>query len=88
MFVICQAAKLVSATQAAGNSKHPDFVAAQQDRAASATAALGAVSSVPEVGALLTAPSADNARKLASAIEEQDLSAQVGSLLPAPDSYK
>ena len=88
LFVIGQAAKLVSAIQAAGNSKHPAFVAAQTERAAAAKAALNAVNSLPEVAALLAAPSAEAGRKLADAIKNQDLSGQVGSLLPAPASYK
>ncbi len=85
MFVEGQAAKLVSATQAANKSDHPKYKEAQQARIASATKAL---SNVAEAKAFLADPSDANARKLVEAIKDKDLSAQVGSLLPAKDSYK
>jgi hypothetical protein len=87
MFVTGQAAKLVSAA-AAAKSDNAAYKAAQVKRAKDAAAALAAVKSVPEAAALVAAPTADNARKLTAAIAGKDLTAEVGSLLPAKDSYK
>jgi hypothetical protein len=54
-----------------------------------ATTALNAVKGqVPEAAALLAAPTDENARKLVDAIATKDLSPQVGSLLPAKNTYK
>ena len=83
MFVIGQAAKLVSA--AGAKSDNAAYSAAQAKRVADATAAL---KNVPDAAALIAAPTADNARKLAAAIAGKDLTKEVGSLLPAKDSYK
>ena len=87
-FIIGQAAKLVSATAAMNKSDHPAYKEGQKKRAELARAGLSAVKDVPEVAALLADPSETNARKLTAAIEKQDLSAKVKSLLPAKDSYK
>ena len=38
--------------------------------------------------ALLANPTADEARALVAAIQGQDLSGEVGGMLPAKDSYK
>ncbi len=85
MFVEGQAAKLVSAASAMNKSDHPKYKEAQKARFDSASKALA---NVPEAKALLADPSDANARKLVEAIKDKDLSAQVGSLLPAKDSYK
>lgn len=85
LFVEGQAAKLVSATQAANKSDHPKYKEAQQARIESAKKALA---NVAEAKDFLADPSDANARKLVEAIKDKDLSAQVGSLLPAKDSYK
>ena len=87
-YVIGQAAKLVSATAAADNSDHPKYKAAQQQRVADAKKALSAVKSVPAAAALVAQPSEENARKLVAAIQRKNLSADVGSLLPAKSTYK
>ena len=87
-FVVGQAAKLVSASAAASKSDNADYQAAQQTRISAATKALSAVTSVPEAGALIADPSEENARKLVVAIQDKDLSAEVGPLLPPESSYK
>ena len=88
MFVTGQAAKLVSATEAMGKSDHAKYVDAQKKRAASASEALALVKSVPEVQKLLATPTEANARAAVAAIQDKDLSAEVGKALPAKDSYK
>ena len=87
-FVTGQATKLVSASAAAAKSDNADYKAAQQTRIDGASNALSGVSSVPEAAALVADPSEANARKLIAAIEGKDLSAEVGSMLPAESSYK
>jgi hypothetical protein len=87
-FVIGQAAKLVSATAAAGKSDHAKYVALQKKRAEEARKALAAVADLPEVKAVLDKPSADAARKLADALKDKDVSGKVKALLPAKGSYK
>ena len=87
-YVVGQAAKLVSASAAAAKSDNPDYQAAQQTRISDATKALSAVTSVPEAGALIASPSEANARKLVAAIQDKDLSGEVGSLVPAQSTYK
>ena len=88
LFVVGQAAKLVSATAAAGKSSHPKYSALQKKRAQDARSALQTVADVPEVAALLQQPTGDNARKLADALKSRDVSAKVKALLPAKNSYK
>jgi cytochrome c554/c'-like protein len=88
LFVVGQAAKLVSASAAAGKSSHPKYSALQKKRAADARGALKAVADVPEVAALLQSPSAENARKVADALKNRDVSAKVKTLLPPKSSYK
>lgn len=88
LFVEGQLAKLVSATQAAGKSKHEKYVAAQKKRADSARAALSKVKSVGAMKAFLKKPNAANARKVEAAIASKDLSKEVGGLLPKKGSYK
>jgi len=87
LFIEGQAARLVSATSALGQSDDAAYRAAQEQRIALASAALGAVSAA-EAAALVADPTDANARALVEAIAEQDLSGEVGSLLPAADSYK
>ena len=87
-YVVGRAAMLVTATAAKDKSSSPAFKDAMQAEIKSATAALQAVKSVPEAAALIAAPTDDNARKLAAAIATKDLTAEVGALLPKPDTYK
>ena len=87
LFVVGQAAKLVSAAGAASKSDHPKYVEFQDARAAAATEALSALSA-PEAAALISDPSRANARALVDAIAGMDLSGEVGGMLPDPGSYK
>lgn len=87
-FVQGQAAQLVSASAAIGRSDDAKYKAAQEARVASAKAALSKVTSVPEAAALIAEPSDANARALVDAIEDKDLTAEVGPLLPDPSTYK
>ncbi len=83
MYVVGQAAALVSATQAMSKSDHAKYKAAQEKRIATATAALNAVKGeVPEAGALLADPSVANGRALAAAVKGKDLTGAVGGMLP------
>lgn len=88
LFIVGQAAKLVSATVAAGKSSAPKYAALQKKREQDARTALQVVADMPEVKAVLDKPSADAARKLADALKGKDLSAKVKSLLPAKSAYK
>lgn len=88
LFVVGQAAKLVSATAAAGKSDNAKYVALQKKRADDARKALAAVADLPEAKAVLDKPSHDSARKLADALKDKDVSAKVKALLPAKGSYK
>ena len=85
MYVIGQAAKLVSAVGAAGRSDSAKYKEFQEARAAAAREALGKVGAA---AGLLANPTADEARALVAAIQGQDLSGEVGGMLPAKDSYK
>lgn len=85
MYVIGQAAKLVSAVGAAGRSDSAKYKEFQEARAAAAREALGKVGAA---AGLLANPTADEARALVAAIQGQDLSGEVGDMLPAKDSYK
>ena len=88
MFITGQAAKLVSAAEAIGKSDHAKYVAAQKERAASASKALALVTSVPAVKTLLATPNEANARAVVAAIQDKDLSGEVGKALPKKGSYK
>lgn len=79
-FVIGQAAKLVSATAAMGNSDSAKYKEFQEARAAAARAALAGVDAAK---ALLDNPTRENAVALTEAIQGQDLSGAVGSMLPS-----
>jgi hypothetical protein len=88
MFVSGHAAALVQTASigAAGSAKYQEAV---KKTAADARAALDAIKGqVPEAAALLAQPTEANARKLVEAIAGKDLSAQVGSRLPAKNTYK
>ncbi len=85
LYVIGQAAKLVSATQAMGQSDSPKYKEFQEARAAAAKEALGAVSAAAD---LIANPTEETARALIDSIKGTDLSGEVGPLLPSPDSYK
>ncbi|MGB0712650.1 MAG: hypothetical protein ACPGUC_03720, partial [Gammaproteobacteria bacterium] len=88
MFAVGQIAKLLSASEAAGNSSHPKYKAAQTERADQARAALKPVAGIGAVGAFLKAPSEKTARAAVAALEGEDLSAKLAGSLPAPSSYK
>lgn len=89
LFVTGHAAALVQASAAAGKAATPKFQDNVKKVEAGARAALDAIKGqVPEAGALLAQPTEANARKLVDAIAAKDLSAQLGSKLPAKDSYK
>ena len=79
MYVIGQAAALVSATIAASNSDHPRYKAAQEKRIANAKAVLGGI---PDAAALLSDPTPANGRALWEAIKGKDLTGAVGGKLP------
>jgi hypothetical protein len=88
LYVIGQAATLVSATAAAGKASHPKYVGMQKKRGQDATKALQAVADLPEVAALLKQPTHDNARKLSDALKDKDLSAKLKAQLPSKSTYK
>ncbi len=85
MFVVGQAAKLVSATQAAANDVSAKYKEFQEARAAAARDALSSVSAAAD---LLANPTAEAARAMVEAIKGKDLSGEVGGKLPSKDSYK
>ena len=83
VFVIGQAAVLVSASDAIGRIKHPKYAESQNKQIATATDVLKAIEgSVAEVAKLLAAPTAANARALAAAIAGNDLAGAIGGGLP------
>ncbi len=84
LYVAGQAAKLVSATQAA-ESGDGDYKAAQMKRAEDAKAALQAV---PQAAALIASPSDAAAREMMDAIGSEDLSGLVGGQMPCAGSDK
>ncbi|MGH6719562.1 MAG: multiheme c-type cytochrome [Alphaproteobacteria bacterium] len=88
LFVQGAAAKLVTASAALAKSSDAGYQAAQQKRIDMARAAIEALGAMAEAQALLADPSDANARALVAAIAGQDLTAQVGSLLPGSASYK
>ena len=88
LFVVGQAAKLASATAAAGKSDNAKYAALQKKRAEDARKTLAAVADLPEVKAVLDKPTHDTARKLADALKDKDVSAKVKTLLPAKGGYK
>ncbi|MDP7547828.1 MAG: multiheme c-type cytochrome, partial [Alphaproteobacteria bacterium] len=78
LVVAGQAAKLVSATEAAAKTEDAKYKEAQVKRVADAKAVLRAV---PQAAALIKSPSDANARKMMQAIGQKDLSGLVGKLI-------
>lgn len=77
--VIGAAAAFVDATEAVKKTTNATWVAAQNKRLENAKKILAAV---PDAAGLLKAPTMENGRKLADAIKDKDLSAQVGKMVP------
>ena len=88
LYVIGQAAVLVSANGVMSKSSEPKYKAAQMKRAENAKAALSLVSDIPEVKTFLSSPTRENALKLTAALSGKDLTGAVGSKLPAKADYK
>ena len=88
LYVIGQAAKLVSATLASTKASGAQYATLQKKRIQDARTALAAVADLPEVKAVLDKPSHDSARKLADALKSKDVTAKVKTQLPAKSSYK
>jgi hypothetical protein len=89
LFVTGHAAALVQAAAASGKSANPKYAETLKKIDTDARAALDAVKGqVPEAGALLAQPTEANARKLVDAVAGKDLSAALGSRLPAKGDYK
>jgi len=83
MFVIGQAANLVSASAAMSKTDHASFKSVQQKKISAATEILNSVAgAVPEAGKVVASPTAENGRALAAAIAGKDLSSAVGGKLP------
>ena len=88
LFVIGQAAKLVSASAAAKRASEGAYKAFQTQRVEDAREVLARITDVDAIKALMDAPTEENGRNLADAIKDKDLSSKVGSLLPTKDAYK
>jgi hypothetical protein len=83
VYVVGQAAALVSATMAVSKSDHPKYKAAQEKRIANAKAVLELVKGdLPEAAKLLSDPTPENGRALGAAVRDKDLSGAVGGKLP------
>ena len=78
LFVAGQAAKLVSATEAAAKTEDAKYKEAQTKRATDAKAVLQAI---PQAAAGSQSPSDEKARKMMQAIGQQDLAGQIGGLM-------
>ena len=87
-FVTGQAAKIVTASDAADKTTDAEYKKVQQLRVDEAKKILASVKSVPQAAALIAAPNEDNARKLVAAIADKDLSSEVGSMLPSKKKYE
>ncbi len=85
LYVIGQAAALVSATEAISKSSEPKYKEAQTKRVEIAKSALGGIS---EAAGLLAAPTKANALDFTKSIAGKDLTGIVGSKLPAKSDYK
>jgi hypothetical protein len=85
LYVIGQAAALVSATGAMSKSDEAKYKEAQNKRVENAKAIL---KNIPEAAGLLASPTRENALKLSKAIAGKDLTSIVGSKLPAKSDYK
>lgn len=89
VFLTGHAAALVQTSAATGKSADAKLQKTLDDIKAAARTAIDSVKGqVPEAAALLARPTEDNAKKFVAALATKDLSAQVGSRLPAPSSYK
>ena len=85
LYVIGQAAKLVSAVGASEKSDSVKYKEFQNERA---TAAKDALSNISAASSLIANPTEDEARAFVAAIKGQDLSGEVGAMLPAKSDYK
>ena len=85
LYVIGQAAALVSATEAISKSGEAKYKEAQSKRVEIAKSALGGVS---EAAGLLDAPTRENALAFVKSIAGKDLTKVVGNKLPARTDYK
>jgi len=83
LYIVGQAASLVSASQALSGNGGEKYKAFQTKRLNDAKNALSKVTSLPEAKALIDAPSDENAIKLSKALEGKDLSGEIGDLLPS-----
>ena len=89
MFITGHAAALVMTAEVAGKGKNAKYEGTIKQLDTAARAALEAVKGqVPEAATLLATPNDANARKLVAAIASKDLTPQVGSMLPAKNTYK
>lgn len=85
LYIIGQAAKLVSAIGASEKSDSAKYKEFQNARVAAAKSVLGNISAA---AALIANPTEDEARAFVEAIKGQDLSSEVGAMLPAKSDYK
>ncbi len=85
IYVVGQAAALVSATEVISKSTEAKYKEAQNKRVEIARSALGGV---PEAAGLLAAPTRENAIKFVLSVAGKDLTGVVGSKLPAKSDYK
>lgn len=85
LYLIGQAAKLVSAAGASGKSDSEKYKEFQNARAA---AAKDVLSNIGAASSLIANPTEDEARAFVAAIKGQDLTGEVGALLPAKSDYK
>ncbi len=85
LYVIGQAAALVSATEAISKSGEAKYKEAQNKRVEIAKSTLSKVS---EAAGLLTAPTRENALNFVKSIAGKDLTGVIGSMLPAKTDYK
>ena len=85
IYLVGQAAALVSATEVISKSSEAKYKEAQSKRVEIAKSALGGVS---EAAGLLAAPTRENAIKFVQSIAGKDLTSAVGSKLPAKSDYK
>ena len=79
LYLVGQAAALVSATAAIAKTDDPKYTAAQKKRISFAREIL---SKVPEAAEILKTPTMDAGRQFADAIRGKDFTALVGSRLP------
>lgn len=85
LYLIGQAAALVSATEAMSKSGEAKYTEAQKKRVEIAKAALSGIS---EAAGLLAAPTRQNALSFVKSVAGKDLTGAIGSKLPAKSDYK